>query len=105
MSEKAETKIVELNSMPIEAVHEAMRGARYVEGRKQELRESYDSRADVQAHRRLSKDEKVRRAKEIMIGRVREYNDAMAGRETTRAEAERKVEELTRRFERESGER
>jgi hypothetical protein len=103
VKQKPETKIIQLTKMPIEAVREAIEGQKYAQERKRELRESFDQRADVQEHRRLTRDEKVRRAKELMIGRVREFNDAMQGRETTRAEAERKVDELTRRFARENG--
>lgn len=69
---------------------------------KKRLREEHESRADVQRFKGMTREEKVRQAKDIMTQNVKKYNDSKAGRDTTQAEAERKVEELVRRMEREN---
>ena len=98
---KPETKIVQANNVPVEVLREVIRGKIEAANMKQRIAEEYNSRGDVQRHRAMSQDEKIRNARDLMIGRVKTYNDAMKGTDTTQAEAEKKVDSLTQRMLRE----
>lgn len=98
---KPETKIVQANNVPVEVLKEVIRGKIRAAEMKQRITEEYNSRGDVQRHKAMTQDEKVLQARDLMIGRVKTFNDAMKGTDTTQAEAEKKVDALTQRMLRE----
>lgn len=63
---------------------------------RQDLKEKYENNSEVQRNRMKSKDQTAADAIDTMTGRIKEYNDAKQGRDTTESEARKKAIEIAR---------
>lgn len=64
---------------------------------RENLTEKYESNAEVQRARTMSKDDIAANAVDIMTGRIKEYNDAKEGRATSEDKAREKARDIARR--------
>jgi len=62
-----------------------------------------ESNADYQRTKLMTHEQRVRRAKEQMIIRRKEYNDFTTGLDTTYSRAEKEVNELIHKYHRDQG--
>ncbi|MCA9811717.1 MAG: hypothetical protein KC483_02520 [Nitrosarchaeum sp.] len=70
---------------------------KYVEMRKKQLREQYDSMAEVQRRNSMTTEERTRGALQTLAKNIKLYHDNLRGTDTTMAEAEKKAHEIARR--------
>ena len=68
---------------------------------KEKLKGDYESNAEVQRNRTMTKSERASHAVDLMTDSVKQFNDHKAGRDTTESEARKKAIEIAERADRE----
>lgn len=64
---------------------------------RESLTEKFESNAEVQRARTMSRDDIAANAVDIMTGRIKEYNDAKEGKATSEEKAREKARDIARR--------
>lgn len=83
------------NSKDFKAMQQEL--SRASKAKQEELREKYNSNAEVQANRAKPKDQTTREAVERMVENRKKYNDFKTGRDTTESQARKETMQLLKR--------
>mgnify|MGYP000858213971 CR=1 FL=1 len=83
------------NSKDFKAMQQEL--SRASKAKQEELREKYNSNAEVQANRAKPKDQTTREAVERMVENRKKYNDFKSGRDTTESQARAETMQLLKR--------